>query len=256
MFFDTHAHLDDEQFEADRELVIKRAREAGLRLIMNVSCDLGAARKTLELTKKHNFIYGAVGIHPQDAKNITEDDFQELKELAQEDKIMAIGEIGLDYYWDEVPHDVQHQILRRQIKLAKEVKLPVIIHDREAHQDVFDILKKEGAQEVGGVMHCYSGSWEMAKEYIKMGFYISLGGPVTFKNGRKVQEIAKLVPLENLLIETDAPYLAPVPYRGKRNESAYVVKTAEQIAQLKGLDVEVVAKATLENGKKLFKIIE
>lgn len=254
MFFDTHAHLDDEHFADDRELVIKRAREAGLQLIMNASCNLEACKKTIELTKKYDFIYGAVGIHPLDARDITEADFSELKELAGEEKIRAIGEIGLDYYWDDVPHDVQHQIFRRQINLAKEVKLPVIIHDREAHQDVFDILKEEGAQEVGGVMHCYSGSWEMAKEYIKLGFYISLGGPVTFKNGRKVQEIAKQVPLEYLLIETDSPYLAPVPYRGKRNESAYVVKTAEQIAHLKGIEVEVVAKATLENGKKLFNI--
>lgn len=254
MFFDTHAHLDDEHFADDRELVIKRAREAGLQLIMNASCNLEACKKTIELTKKYDFIYGAVGIHPQDARDITEVDFSELKELAGEEKIRAIGEIGLDYYWDDAPHDVQHQIFRRQINLAKEVKLPVIIHDREAHQDVFEILKEEGAQEVGGVMHCYSGSWEMAKEYIKLGFYISLGGPVTFKNGRKVQEIAKQVPLENLLIETDSPYLAPVPYRGKRNEPAYVVKTAEQIAHLKGIGVEVVAKATLENGKKLFNI--
>jgi len=254
MYFDTHAHLDDKQFRDDRDLAIERAREAGVELIVNVGYNVSSARRTIELTKKYDFIYGSVGMHPHDAKTLDDKSYGELKSMALHPKIVAIGEIGLDYYWNHSPHDVQQKVFRQLIALAKEVKLPIIIHDRDAHQDIFDIIREEGAREVGGIFHCYSGNWPLAREAIKMGFYISIAGPVTFHNARRAQEVVKLVPLDYLLIETDCPYLAPMPYRGKRNEPAYVVKVAEMIAEIKGITVEKVAEATTENGKKAFGI--
>lgn len=254
MYFDTHAHLDDSKFREDQEQVIARAREAGLELIVNVGYNLQSARRTVAMTKKYDFIYGAVGMHPHDAKDLDGESLRELRRLAQEPKIIAIGEIGLDYHYDHSPRDVQQRVFRRMIDLARELKKPIVIHDREAHEDIFRILKEENAKEVGGIFHCYSGSWPMAKEAIEMGFYISIAGPVTFHNAKKTVEVVKEVPLEWLLIETDSPYLAPVPYRGKRNESAYVVKVAEMIAQIRGLDVEEVGRITTTNGKRAFNI--
>lgn len=254
MFFDTHAHLDDQQFRADQEQVIARAKEAGLEFIVNVGYNVASAKRTVQLTKKYDFIYGTVGMHPHDASKLDGASLQELKKLAADPKIVAIGEIGLDYYWNHSPHDVQQRVFRRMIDLAREVKLPIVVHDREAHEDIFRILKEEQASEVGGIFHCYSGSWPLALEAIKMGFYISIAGPVTFHNAKKTLEVVKEVPLEHLLIETDSPYLAPVPYRGKRNEPAYVVKVAEMFAQIKGLSVAKVAKATTANGKRAFGI--
>lgn len=254
MYFDTHAHLDDEQFRQDQENVIERARASGISYIVNVGYNVASARRTLQLTKKYDFIYGAVGMHPHDAKDLDGERLQELKRIAREPKIVAIGEIGLDYYWNHSPHDVQQRVFRRMIDLAGELKKPIIIHDRDAHEDIFRIIKEEGAAEVGGIFHCYSGSWPMAKEAVALGFYISIAGPVTFHNAKKTVEVVKEIPLEHLLIETDSHYLAPVPYRGKRNESAYVVKVAEMIAQIKGVPLEDVARATLENGKKAFGI--
>jgi len=254
MYFDTHAHLDDFKFREDQDQVIARAREAGLELIVNVGYNVASARRTVQLTKEYDFIYGTVGMHPHDAKDLDGDSLRELRKLAAEPKIVAIGEIGLDYYYDHSPRDVQQRVFRRMIDLAREVKLPIVIHDRDAHEDIFRILKEEDAAEVGGIFHCYSGSWPLAKEAVEMGFYISIAGPVTFHNAKKVMEVVKEVPLEWLLIETDSPYLAPVPYRGKRNEPAYMVKVAEMIAQIKGLDVEKVARVTTENGKRAFNI--
>ena len=254
MYFDTHAHLDDFKFREDQDQVIARAREAGLELIVNVGYNVASARRTVQLTKEYDFIYGTVGMHPHDAKDLDGDSLRELRKLAAEPKIVAIGEIGLDYYYDHSPRDVQQRVFRRMIDLAREVKLPIVIHDRDAHEDIFRILKEEDAAEVGGIFHCYSGSWPLAKEAVEMGFYISIAGPVTFHNAKKVVEVVKEVPLEWLLIETDSPYLAPVPYRGKRNELAYMVKVAEMIAQIKGLDVEKVARVTTENGKRAFNI--
>ncbi|MCR4442110.1 MAG: TatD family hydrolase [Peptococcaceae bacterium] len=256
MFFDTHAHLDITDFSTDREAVINRARKAGVDLIVNVGFNLQTARSTVELAKRYDFIYGAVGMHPHDAKDMDEKAYEELKKLSGQSKIVAVGEIGLDYYRDHSPRDVQKSVFRRMIALAKEIKKPVIIHDRDAHQDVFDIVKEEGAREVGGVFHCYSGSWPLAREALKLGFYISLAGPLTFHNAGKLQEVAQMVPLDYLLIETDCPYLAPAPYRGKRNEPAHVVKVAERLAQIKKLPVEEVAMRTRKNGIKVFKIPE
>ena len=254
MYFDTHAHLDDKQFKGDQPAVIQRAREAGVGLIVNVGYNVYSARQTIELTKKYDFIYGAVGMHPHDAKTLDDKSYEEIKRMTGQPRIVAVGEIGLDYHWNHSPRDVQQAIFRRMIALAKEVKLPIIIHDREAHQDIFDIIREESAQEVGGIFHCYSGNWPLAKEALKMGFYISIAGPVTFHNANKTLEVVKMAPLEGLLIETDCPYLAPMPYRGKRNEPAYVVKVAEMIAQIKRLPVEKVAEATTNNGKKVFGI--
>lgn len=254
MYFDTHAHLDDVKFSQDQDQVIERAKAAGVEYILNVGYNPASASRTVELTKKYDFIYGAVGMHPHDAKDLDGEGFRELKRLAGEPKIVAIGEIGLDYYWNHSPHDVQQRVFRRMIDFAREVKKPIIIHDRDAHEDIFRIIKEEAAYEVGGIFHCYSGSLPLAKEAVKMGFYISIAGPVTFHNAKKTVEVVREIPLERLLIETDCPYLAPVPYRGKRNEPAYVVKVAETIAQIKGISLEEAAKTTLENGKKAFGI--
>ena len=254
MYFDTHAHLDDEQFVTDQEAVIKRAEEVGVELIVNVGCNVTSAQQTVELTQKYAFIHGAVGLHPHEAQDLTDDVYGELRELAQKPKVVAIGEIGLDYYYDHSPRDTQQYVFREMIRLAQEVRLPIIIHDRDAHEDTLRIIKEEKAAEVGGVFHCYSGSLPLAKEIIKMGFYLALGGALTFKNARKTVEVVRGIPLEYLLIETDCPYLTPVPYRGKRNEPAYVVKVAEAIAEIKGVSVAEVAQATLNNGKRLWGI--
>ena len=254
MLFDTHAHLDDKQFARDRAEVIQRAREGGVELIVNVGYNLASAKRTLALVEEYDFIYGSVGLHPHDAKDGDDRTLTELKRMAQHPKIVAIGEMGLDYYWDHSPHEVQKEVFRKQIALARELKLPIIIHDRDAHQDVLNIVKEEGAKEVGGIFHCYSGSWPMAREVMKLGFYISLAGPVTFHNAQKSKEVAKEVPLDYLLIETDCPYLAPVPFRGKRNEPLYVGKVAEMIAEIKGLPLEKVVEVTKENGKRVFGI--
>ncbi|WP_027415757.1 TatD family hydrolase [Aneurinibacillus terranovensis] len=255
MLFDTHAHLNDEKFNEDRQDVIARARENGVSLICNIGYNRETITTSLELTRQYDFIYTAIGWHPQDAKTMTDDDLAWIEKLASEEKkVVAIGEIGLDYYWDTSPKDVQHDVFRKQIRLAKKLKLPIIIHDREAHQDIINILREEEAEEVGGIMHCFSGSPEMATECINMNFYISLGGPVTFKNAKKPKEVAEHVPLDRLLIETDCPYLTPEPYRGKRNESGYVRYVAEKIAGLKNISFEKIAEITTENAKKLFQI--
>ncbi|NLO76135.1 MAG: TatD family hydrolase [Clostridia bacterium] len=256
MYFDTHTHLDDRRFLSDQEEVIKRAQEAGVELIVNVGENVKSARRTVELTQKYDFIYGAVGLHPHEAKDFSVDVLEQLRDLTREPKIVAVGEIGLDYYYDHSPRNIQQQAFRQLIRLAKEVRLPIIIHDRDAHENTLRIIKEEKADEVGGVFHCYSGSVPLAREIIKMGFYLALGGALTFQNARKTVELARAIPLEYLLIETDCPYLTPVPYRGKRNEPAYVVKVAEAIAEIKGLSVEEVAQTTTNNGKKLFGISE
>jgi TatD DNase family protein len=208
----------------------------------------------MELIETYDFMYAAVGWHPVDAIDMTEDDLQWIEELSNHPKVVAIGEMGLDYHWDKSPKDVQMEVFRKQIRLAKKVGLPIIIHNREATADIVNILKEEEASRVGGIMHCFSGSAETALECINMNFYISLGGPVTFKNAKKPKEVAAAVPLDRLLIETDCPYLAPHPYRGKRNEPSYVKLVAEQIAEIKQLTIEEVSQATTENAKKLFGI--
>ena len=254
MLFDTHVHLNDQQFAEDLEETISRAKEAGVEWMTIVGFDRPTITKALEVADRYPFIYASIGWHPVDAIDMQEEDLVWLEEMAAHPKVVALGEMGLDYHWDKSPKDVQKTVFRKQIGLAKKLKLPIIIHNREATQDIIQILREENAWQVGGIMHCFSGSAETAQECLEMNFYISLGGPVTFKNAKKPKEVAMQVPLERLLIETDCPYLAPHPYRGKRNEPAYVKLVAEHIAELKNLSFEEVAKATTENAKKLFGI--
>ncbi|MBT2690811.1 TatD family hydrolase [Bacillus sp. ISL-47] len=254
MFFDTHAHLNAEQYNEDLKEVIDRALSEGVSNIVVVGFDRPTIEKAMELSNEYDFIYASIGWHPVDAIDMTDEDLQWIEELSQHPKVVALGEMGLDYYWDKSPKDVQKEVFRKQIQLAKKVKLPIVIHNRDATADIVEILKEEGAGEVGGIMHCFSGSPETAKECVDMNFYISLGGPVTFKNAKKPKEVADAIPLDKLLIETDCPYLTPHPYRGKRNEPSYVKLVAEQIADIKGISIEEVASATTENAKKLFGI--
>ena len=254
MLFDTHAHLDDERYDDDRDEVIIRAEEKGIKFILNVGFDMASSKRALSLANRYDFIYAAVGIHPHDASEAKETTLSQLKELAQQDKVVALGEMGLDYYRNLSPKDIQQQAFRDQIRLAKELQKPIIVHDREAHGDILQILKEEGAQEVGGILHCFSGSWEMAKECMALNFYISIAGPVTFNNAKKLQGVAEKMPLDKLLIETDAPYLTPEPFRGKRNESAHVYYVAEKIAELKGINIKELGQATTANARKLFGI--
>ncbi|PKG22463.1 TatD family hydrolase [Niallia nealsonii] len=254
MLFDTHTHLNAEQFEVDLEETIQRALDAGMEKMIVVGFDRPTIEKAIELIDKYPFLYASVGWHPVDAVDMTEEDLLWIEELTKHPKVVALGEMGLDYHWDKSPKDIQKEVFRKQIQLAKKVKLPIIIHNREATADIVEILREEEASEVGGIMHCYGGSVETAKECIEMNFYISLGGTVTFKNAKKPKEVAASIPLEKLLIETDCPYLAPTPYRGKRNEPSYVQLVAEEIAGIRGISYEEVAKVTTENAKKLFGI--
>ncbi|MBS4179744.1 TatD family hydrolase [Lederbergia citrea] len=254
MLFDTHVHLNDEQFADDIEEVIARAKAEGVEYMVVVGFDRKTITKALEIVEEYDFIYASVGWHPVDAIDMTEEDLEWLEEIAAHPKVVALGEMGLDYHWDKSPKDIQKEVFRKQIKLAKKLKMPIIIHNRDATQDIVQILQEENAKEVGGIMHCFSGSAETAKRCLELNFYISLGGPVTFKNAKTPKEVADQVPIDRLLIETDCPYLAPHPYRGKRNEPAYVRLVAEQIAEIKGIDFEEVAHVTTANAKKVFGI--
>jgi len=254
MLFDTHTHINAEEFNEDLEEVIGRAVDAGMEKMIVVGFDRPTITRAMELIDQYDFLYASIGWHPVDAIDMVEEDLVWIEELSSHPKVVAIGEMGLDYHWDKSPKEIQKEVFRKQIRLAKKVKLPIIIHNREATSDIVEILKEEEASEVGGIMHCYGGSVETALECIKMNFYISLGGTVTFKNARKPKEVAEAVSLEHLLIETDCPYLAPTPFRGKRNEPSYVKLVAEEIAKIKGITMEEVASKTTENAKKLFGI--
>jgi TatD DNase family protein len=254
ILFDTHAHLDDAGFDMDRDEMIQRARQAGVAHIVNVGFNLASSRESLKLAEIYDLIYAAVGIHPHDAAEAGPGYMDELEKMAAHPKVVAIGEMGLDYYRDLSPRPVQRKVFTAQMDLAKKLQKPIIIHDRDAHGDLMDILRKDKLGPAGGVMHCYSGSWEMARECLAMGFYISIAGPVTFSNAAKLKDVAAKVPQDRLLIETDAPYLTPVPYRGRRNESAYVIYTAAEVARLRGMETEDLAKMCTENGRRLFRI--
>lgn len=253
MLIDTHAHLDDRNFDEDRDAVIERAREAGLVAIVNVGYNYKTIQSTLALADKHDFIFAVIGWHPNDAHRLEEKHYDWIEELARTNpKVIGIGEIGLDYYRTHAPRDRQQEVFRRQIALARKLKLPIIIHDRDAHKDLIDIMREEKADEVGGIMHSYSGSLETAREVIKMGFDISFSGPITFKNARMPKHVATHIPLENILIETDCPYLTPEPYRGKRNEPAHVAYVAEEIARLRVMEIAEVKRITTENALRRF----
>lgn len=253
-FIDSHAHLDDERFDNDRDELINSLHEDGIEAVLNPGADLNTSRAAVALADKYPFIYAAVGCHPHDSKLMNDDTMNIFRELAKNTKVIGIGEIGLDYYYDNSQRETQKIWFREQIRLAKELDLPYIVHDRDAHEDVFRIMKEEHYSGTRGILHCYSSSVEMAKEFVKLGFYISLGGPVTFKNAKTPKLVAREVPFESLLIETDCPYLTPEPYRGKRNEPKYVKYVAEEIAAIREVSVEAVAEQTKENFKRLFNL--
>lgn len=252
MLIDTHAHIDMDDYAADFDAMLERAVQNGVEKIIIPGVEPSTFDRIFTIVQKYPNVYGAVGVHPSEAKSFNEEAAVRMQELLKEDKILAVGEIGLDYYWDKSFNDLQKEVFARQIEIAKSAKKPIIVHDREAHLDSFNILKENKANEVGVVMHCFSGSAEFALQCVKEGFYIALGGVVTFKNAKKMKEVAQVVPIEKLLVETDSPYLTPEPYRGKRNEPSYVKLAVKEIAELRGVSEEEIAEATTENAKKLF----
>ena len=254
MFIDSHSHLDDKRFDGDRDILIKSLKENKVDLAINIGADLETSINSVNLADKYDHIYATVGVHPHSASEVTLDTLNQFREMAKNKKVVAIGEIGLDFYYDNSPRDLQRKWFKEQLKLAKELKLPVVIHSRDATKETYDTIKEAQDGTLKGVMHCFSGSMEMAIEYIKLGFYISIGGPVTFKNARVVREVAEAVPLDKLLIETDCPYLTPEPYRGKRNEPMFVKYVAEKIAEIKKISVKELASHTSRNTKELFGI--
>jgi len=254
MLFDTHMHLNARQFEEDQEEVIKRATEAGVTNMVVVGFDDETIPLAIELAEKYDHIYAAVGWHPVDAIDCKPEHLDWLESLTKHPKVVALGEMGLDYHWDNSPKEVQVEVFRKQIRLAKKLEMPIIIHNREATADVIRILQEENAAEIGGIMHCFSGTLEEVQPCLDMNFYISLAGPVTFKNAKEVKEVAKIIPIDRLLIETDAPYLAPHPYRGKRNEPSYVKLVAEEIARLREMDFETICEVTTCNAFDIFGI--
>ncbi len=249
--FDSHAHYTDRAFNDDRDNMLGSLKESGICGVINCGADLISSENSLKLSEKYDFLYAACGVHPEEVENLPEEYIEIIKELAKHQKCTAIGEIGLDYYWRQDNKEMQKKIFEEQIILAKELRLPIIVHDREAHGDTLEILKKHKPE---GVLHCFSGSAETAKEILKMGMYIGLGGAVTFKNARKSVEVTEMLPLDRLLLETDCPYMAPVPMRGKRNNSSYIPFVAEKIAEIKNTDVQAILNITAENAKKLFNL--
>ena len=256
MIFDTHAHYDDDAFDEDRDTLLGEIFSSGICCITDVGASVKSSKSAVALSKKWSQIYAAVGVHPDSTADMTEEDIETLRSLAQEKKVVAIGEIGLDYYWDNSPREVQKKWFERQLELAREVDLPVIIHSREAAKDTMDIMREAAKAGNTGVIHCYSYAAPMAKEYISMGFFIGIGGVVTFKNARVIKEVVSEIPLSSIVLETDSPYLAPVPYRGKRNNSMYLKEVVKQLAQIKQVSEETVIKTTLANAKRLYRLEE
>lgn len=252
MLIDSHAHLEMKEFDHDREKVVERARQAGVGFIVTVGTNLALCRKAVELAERHENIYATIGIHPHDVINTDNKTFDALRELAHRKKVVAYGEIGLDFFRNISPQEKQIDLFGRQLELAKELQLPVIIHDRDAHEQTLRMVKASGI--CRGVFHCFSGDYNMARQCIDLGYYISVPGVVTFDKAKTIQDVARRVPLSSLLLETDAPYLAPIPHRGKRNEPSFIIQTAKKVAELKGVSLEEVADATTLNAKKLFQI--
>lgn len=253
MIYDTHAHYDDEAFNEDRDALLSGLQAQGIEKVINIGATLNSTRATVELMEKYPFVYGAIGVHPEGVSELSEESIEWLRELCKLEKTVAVGETGLDYYWDEPDRELQKHWFRRQLQLAKEVKLPVVIHSREAAKDTIDIMKEEHSEEIGGVIHCYSYTKESAKIFLDMGFVFGIGGVITFKNAKKLKETVEYIPMEAILLETDSPYLAPVPYRGKRNSSLYLPHVVEEIATIKGIPTEEVERITMENALRVFK---
>lgn len=254
MIFDTHAHYDDDAFDEDRDALLAGMQEAGVEYIVNIGASMASSKRSLELAKKYPFIYAAVGVHPDEIGELDEEKLLQLKEWSKYEKVKAIGEIGLDYYWDKEKHDLQKHWFMRQMELAHERKLPMIVHSREAAKDTLDMVIAAKPLELSGVIHCYSYSVELAREYLNMGYYLGIGGVLTFKNAKKLKEVVEYAPLSQIVLETDCPYLAPVPFRGKRNDSAKLSFVAEEMAAIKQKSVEEVIRITNENAKKLYGI--
>jgi len=252
LLFDSHTHLDDAKFDEDRAAVLARARSAGVRGIINPGCELNSSARAVELASEYDMVYATVGVHPHDAAGVPASYLERLRELAAREKVVALGEMGLDYFRNLSPRDVQKRVFREQLALARELDLPVIIHDRDAHEDIVKILKNDGLPERGGVMHCFSGDWLLAEQCLQMGLYISFAGTVTFADAGRLKGVAARVPLEKMLVETDAPYLAPLPRRGRRNEPAYVRYVAEKIAIIRGMKLEQLSQLIAENIRLLF----
>lgn len=254
MIFDTHAHYDDEAFDEDRDSLLKSLPENGIESAVNVSSNIASVQATLALIKKYPFLYGAVGIHPNETGELDESRFQWLEQMTQMPKVVAVGEIGLDYYWDEPEREIQKEWFVRQLNMARKVKLPVIIHSRDAAQDTLDIMKGEKSWEIGGVIHCFSYGKEIAKEYLDMGFFLGIGGVLTFQNGKKLKEVAEYAPLEQIVLETDCPYLSPVPNRGRRNSSLNLPYVVKALADIRHISEQEVIDITNQNAKRLYRI--
>ncbi len=254
MIFDTHAHYDDEQFDIDRDSLLLSMKEEGIGTIVNIGANLRSSQTTLELAHKYDFVYAAVGVHPSDSAELNEENFKSLKEMCSDPKCVAVGEIGLDYYWPEPDHNTQKKWFVRQIDLAREVGLPVVIHSRDAAADTVDILRENNAGELGGVVHCFSYSKEIAAECVKMGFYIGVGGVLTFKNGKKMKEVVSEIPIDRIILETDCPYLAPEPFRGKRNSSLYLPYVVAEMAKIKGISEKEVIEITEHNARDMYRL--
>ena len=258
MLIDSHVHLDDSRYDVDRSDIFSRAEEAGVGAFVTIGCDLATSRAAVDLATNHSNVYATIGVHPHEAKHIEDSWYPQLQQLARHPKVVAYGEIGLDYHYDHSPRNVQRQRFREQIREARALQLPIVIHTREAQEDTVTILREEHAQEIGGVFHCFSGDAWLAKDALDLGFYLSFSGVITFKNASMLREIVQTLPLDRIMVETDCPYLAPIPFRGKRNEPAYVTHVAQTLADLIGNGkpdaFETVSNATVENTKRLFKI--
>ena len=253
MLFDTHAHLDDRAFDEDRRELLAALPEQGLALVMNPGCSLESSRNVVKIAAAHDYIYAAVGSHPDVADEVNEEVIAEYRELCkQNSKVKAIGEIGLDYHYEDIPRDIQMRAFRMQMELARELKLPVIVHERDAHEDGMAVVRDYS--DVTGVFHCYSGSAEMARQLVDKGWYIGFTGVLTFKNARKAVEVASAIPLDRIVLETDCPYMAPEPFRGKRNDPGKLYRMAEKLAEIRGVSVEEIHAITTENGKRLYRI--
>lgn len=256
MIFDTHAHYDDEAFDSDRDQLLDGLKAAGIEAVTNIGASLASCRTTLKLVERYPWMYGAVGVHPSETAELDEEGMEWLKTAAAFERVVAVGEIGLDYYWEEPDHEIQKKWFARQLDLAREMKLPVVIHSRDAAKDTLDLMKGEHARDLGGVIHCFSYTKETAREYMNMGYYLGIGGVVTFNNAKKLKEVVEYMPLERIVLETDCPYLAPVPNRGKRNSSLNLPYVVEMIAELKHVSREQVEAVTWENARRMYRIDE
>jgi TatD DNase family protein len=254
--FDTHSHYDDKAFDSDCDEILGGLLAKGIGKVVDVGADMPSSKMALELAKQYEFVYAALGVHPSEVEGLTEDDMAWISSHAAHEKVAAIGEIGLDYHWPEPKPALQKQWFRRQIELAKEVKLPIIVHSRDAAEPTMQIIQETKAYECGGVIHCYSYSPEMAEEYVKMGFFIGMGGVLTFKNAKKLVRCAERIPLSSIVLETDCPYMAPEPNRGKRNDSSQLIYVAQKLAEIKGITEEEVKQATTENAHRLYRLTQ